>query len=105
MTKIFCMRNIFTLSFFCLNFFFASAIFAQTTSESMKPTVFEQDHNTTATYVETIRYYEYLDQQSDQLQLRSYGMTDSGHPLHLAILSKDQDFDPRSIRQKGKNIF
>ncbi|MEM8907490.1 MAG: M14 family zinc carboxypeptidase, partial [Bacteroidota bacterium] len=69
------------------------------------PTPFEQNNNTTATYHEAIAFYQNLAASYSQLELKTYGATDSGHPLHLAILSKDEDFDPESIRRKGKNVL
>lgn len=67
---------------------------------------FERDSNTTATYFETIAFYEKLAKAfPKQLKLMPQGMTDAGFPLHVAILSKDGDFDPASIRKKNKRIF
>lgn len=67
---------------------------------------FERDSNTTATYFETITFYEKLAKAfPKQLKLVSQGTSDAGYPLHLAILSKDGDFDPVSIRKKGKRIL
>ncbi len=69
-------------------------------------TAFEKDNNSTATYSETIAFYEKLAAQfPNQLQLTAQGETDSGFPLHVAVLSLDGDFDPTSIRAKGKTII
>ena len=68
-------------------------------------TPFEKNNNTTATYEEAIDFYTALDEQYDQLQVTPFGMTDIGLPLHEAILSKDQNFDPNSIRNSGKLIL
>ncbi len=66
---------------------------------------FEKNANTTASYEETIAFYTALAQQHDQLQLSSHGMTDSGHPLHTVVLSKDKVFDPIAIKASGKRIL
>ncbi|MFT5763680.1 MAG: hypothetical protein ACI8VT_000150 [Saprospiraceae bacterium] len=66
---------------------------------------FEQDDDRTATYQEAIAFYEQVAQQSPSFELRQYGSTDSGYPLHLGILSMDKDFDPVSIQSKGKQIL
>ena len=67
---------------------------------------FEHNKNRTATYRETIDFYKKLaSQYPQQLQLIEQGPTDSGLPLHLAVLSADGDCSPTSIRAKGKNIF
>ncbi len=67
---------------------------------------FERDSNSTATYFEAIEFYEKLAKAyPKQLKLTTQGMTDAGFPLHVAILSKDGDFDPASIRKKNKRIL
>lgn len=68
-------------------------------------TPFEKNKNTTATYEETISFYQKLSDTFPQLQLTTHGMTDIGFPLHTAVLSMDRDFDPVSIRKKNKNIL
>ena len=68
-------------------------------------TPYEQNENYSATYQEVIAYYEKLAKQYPQLKLETHGSTDSGHPLHTAILSKDQDFDPASNRAKGRVVL
>ncbi|GJM34915.1 MAG: hypothetical protein DHS20C18_39160 [Saprospiraceae bacterium] len=69
-------------------------------------TGFEQNDNTSATYAETIAFYEALAAQYPrQLQLTTYGTTDSGFPIHEAVLSVDGDFDPVSLKEKGRCII
>lgn len=68
-------------------------------------TKFEQSGGTeTVAYQEGITYLEMLDSSFDFIQLRTYGTTDCGKPLHLAVLSLDKDFEVNSLRRKGKNI-
>lgn len=74
-------------------------------SPSKFVTPFEKNNNTTATYEEVISFYKSLSTQFPQLQLTAHGLTDIGLPLHTAVLSIDQDFDPVSIRKKKKNIL
>lgn len=69
------------------------------------PLPFDLDQNTTATYAQAIDFYKKLDRYSPFLKLKEYGTTDSGHPIHLAIVSTDKDFDPVSLRKKGKQIL
>ncbi len=66
---------------------------------------FEKNNNITATYHEAIDFYKNLDRQFPQLELKEYGSTDSGFPLHLAILSTSGDFDANSLRKSGKQIL
>jgi len=73
-------------------------------SQELK-TPFETKINTTATYEECIDYYQKLDAEFDELKLIEIGQTDSGQPLHLAILDTNQDFEPEAIKAKGKLII
>jgi zinc carboxypeptidase len=66
---------------------------------------FEKDSNRTATYEEAIAFYEQVAQQSPYFEIKQYGNTDSGNPLHIGILSIDKNFDPVSIRTKNKQIL
>lgn len=93
------MRYLITIVFFIvmMNVSFAQMNFM---------TGFEVDHNTTPTYQEVISFYVRLAAAyPQQLQVEPFGMTDAGYPLHVAVLSKDGDFDPNSIRRKGKRIL
>ena len=66
---------------------------------------FERDSNATATYQETIAFYEALAAQYPQLKLEAHGSTDSGFPLHLAILSTDGAFFPAAARAGNKRVL
>src|SRR5690349_15621947 len=59
----------------------------------------------TATYKECIAYYQQLDKAFNAFKLVEYGSTDSGKPLHLAVLSLDKDFNPASLRRKNRRIL
>lgn len=66
---------------------------------------FERDSNTTATYFETIAFYETLASKYPQFRLETHGSTDSGLPLHLAVLSTDGTFTPEAARAIGKQVL
>ncbi len=66
---------------------------------------YEKDNKATATYAEAISFYTQLDKQHDQLNLSEWGMTDAGYPIHVAVLSKDQEFDVQRIKANGKAIL
>ncbi len=68
-------------------------------------TAFEKDNNTTSTYHEAIGFYKKLAERHDQLQLTEWGTTDSGHPLHVAVLSKNKIFEVNEIKQQGRCIL
>jgi len=66
---------------------------------------FDENPNYSSTYFETLSFYRNLDIKYEELKFLAYGSTDSGYPLGLAVLSTDGDFDPGSIREKGKSIL
>lgn len=62
-------------------------------------------HNQTVTYAEAIDFYKQLDSKYEKAKLFTYGLTDSGNPLHLFVISPDADFDPASLHKKNKRII
>lgn len=67
---------------------------------------FETNPNQTLTYHEAIACFEQLAAaHPDIFQLSTVGSTDSGEPLHVAVLNTDGEFDPVKIRQSGKRIL
>ncbi|MBK1441728.1 hypothetical protein JHJ32_17140 [Parapedobacter sp. ISTM3] len=68
-------------------------------------TAFERDSNTTATYNEVIAFYQSLDTKYQTCTLLTCGLTDSGKPLHLFVISKDEQFDPQKLHQQDKTII
>lgn len=67
---------------------------------------FEHDNNRTLTYDETIECYEKLAAaRPRQFRLSATGSTDSGRPLHVAVISGDGEFDPEAIRRSGRRIM
>lgn len=61
--------------------------------------------NKTPQYNEIISYYKTLVKSWEYAQLMEYGLTDIGEPLHLLVIDTDQDFNPDSIRKRGKSIL
>lgn len=66
---------------------------------------FERDSNETATYQEAIRFYEALAAAHPQLRLSTHGSTDSGYPLHLAVLATQGAWQPEIAREQGKLVL
>jgi len=67
---------------------------------------FETNPNQTVTYDEAIDCYEKMAAAHPRVfRLTTVGSTDSGYPLHVAILSKNGAFDPARIRRSGKRIL
>lgn len=69
-------------------------------------TPFEASGGTaTATYAEGIAYYERLAAAYAEIDIRTFGSTDAGYPLHLVTLSASGDFDPSTLHADGKAIL
>lgn len=62
------------------------------------------DQNISLEYDEVISAYQQLADAYSVASLTIVGKTDIGKPLHLFMISKDGDFDPASIRKKGRTI-
>nr|MBA2329331.1 hypothetical protein [Flavisolibacter sp.] len=58
-----------------------------------------------ATYHEVIEWWKKLDAASPILHVQEMGVTDAGYPLHLVMVSTDKDFNPTSLKKKGRNII
>ena len=86
-----------TIQLLTLLLLFSSQIKAQTNLILNK--------NTTPEYTELITAYEQLDNKFNQAKLLTYGTTDFGLPLKLFIISKTEEFDPNSAKEKGKAVL
>jgi hypothetical protein len=92
-------RNLIKLFFFFLGYILPF-------SASLQPDIpFESDNNTTATYEQAVAFFEALGERSPLLAVRKHGATDSGQPLHLAILAADEAFTPLQARKQGKVVL
>jgi hypothetical protein len=75
------------------------------TPDPLPPTAFEASGGTqTETYASGMAQWEALARKYPELELQTYGPTDSGHPLHLAVLSPQRLFDPAELRRQGFRI-
>ncbi len=63
------------------------------------------EDNQSPGYYETIDAYRQLAAYYREASLIEMGQTDTGKPLHLFLISADRDFDPASIKRKGKSIM
>jgi hypothetical protein len=69
-------------------------------------TVFEKSKcKESATYFECIDYYKKLDRFSNSISLKTMGLTDAGYPLHLVLISKDNQFNPVNWHKQGKVVI
>jgi hypothetical protein len=62
------------------------------------------DFRATATYDQTLRYLEALEQRMPELQLGYYGSSGAGRPLPLVVVSKDRAFVSKRAKRTGKPI-
>jgi hypothetical protein len=63
------------------------------------------DQNLSLEYHEVIDAYRQLADHYDEARLVEMGKTDIGKPLHLFMISGDGDFNPESVKKKGKCII
>lgn len=56
-------------------------------------TPFEKGNkNQSTTYEDCISFYQLLDANSDKIEMRTMGLTDSGKPLHIIVFSENKNF-------------
>lgn len=48
--------------------------------------------NQSTTYEDCISFYQLLDANSDKIEMRTMGLTDSGKPLHIVVFSENKNF-------------
>jgi len=85
--------------------FFSGSISAQKTGKDFT-TIFEKSKGTeTATYLETISFYQELATAYPEISITEMGETDSGFPLHLVVFSASKEFDFSKIHGSKKNII
>jgi hypothetical protein len=61
-------------------------------------------NNETYTYEEVTNHYFDLAKRNETAQIIEVGISDVGKPIHLFVISKDKDFDFKSIETKGRGV-
>lgn len=75
---------------FILLFLFASLV---VNAQKNLSTPYEKgNQNQSTTYEECISFYQTLDSNSDKIEMKTMGLTDSGKPLHIVVFSENKDF-------------
>jgi hypothetical protein len=75
---------------FILLFLFTSLL---VNAQNNPVTPFEKGNkNQSTTYEECISFYQLLDSNSDKIEMKTMGLTDSGKPLHIVVFSENKDF-------------
>ncbi|TDH26457.1 hypothetical protein EXU57_10190 [Segetibacter sp. 3557_3] len=59
----------------------------------------------TATYFETINFYEQLAASYRNIQIRTFDTTDAGYPLHLVMFSTEKDLDWSKTDKQDKIVI
>ncbi len=83
---------------------FCALFFASCTRQPAPEITLRYDENQSLEYHEVIDAYRQLASYYDKAKLTEMGPTDTGRPLHLFLLSGDGDFDPVSLKEKGRSI-
>jgi hypothetical protein len=69
-------------------------------------TIFEQSKgNESATYAQSIAYYQQLALKYKTIQIKIMGPTDAGLPLHIVLFSSDQQFSSAEWKKKNKLVI
>ena len=62
-------------------------------AQNTQLTPFEKGNkNQSTTYEECISFYQVLDSNSDKIEIKTMGLTDSGKPLHIVVFSENKNF-------------
>jgi hypothetical protein len=81
-------------------------VFFSITQAQKNITQFEQSKGSkTATYFQTISFYQNLQKQFQTIQIKKIGLTDAGYPIHLILFSKQKDFNTDSWKLKNKVVI
>jgi hypothetical protein len=91
------MRNFF-LSFFCLACLCGAG-------QDLKTRFELSNGKESPTYSEIISWWKKMDAASGMVKMIEMGETDAGYPLHLVLVSSDNNFDIGKAKLKGKNII
>ncbi len=100
------MKNfiLFLVSLFIL--FFAQKLAAQNGKMPDLITPFELDSSHTATYTEGVTFYQKLAQQfPKKMAVSTFGTSDGGAPLYVAVIGADKNFTPEAARKAGKLVL
>lgn len=63
------------------------------------------NHQETSTYQEGISFFQQLAENHPEVKLVEKGLTDSGYPLHLVLISKSKNFNIQELKKEGKAFF
>jgi len=100
------MRNIFIVLFAVICLSSCDLSKYKLVKEYDLETRFEKSKGTeTATYSEVVAFYDQLQEAYPSIQVKEYGLTDSGEPLRLVLFSPSEDFDVEKLRENNTIIL
>jgi Zinc carboxypeptidase len=100
------MKKYITLILSLLQLIFVSKLTSQNRAATDFPTPFELDSSHTATYTEGSYFYQKLAQRfSKKMAFSTFGTSDCGEALQVAVISADKTFTPESARKAGKLVY
>ena len=74
-------------------------------AQSLQTTFEKSKGLETTTYDDCIQFYKKLSTQYNTIQLKEFGKTDAGYPLHLIVFSKDKTFSPTKWQNENKVVI
>jgi hypothetical protein len=93
------------LSIFFLTAFLPFFVFGQKALPDLQ-TPFERDSAHTATHTEGVAFYQKLARTfPSKMALSTFGTSDNGTPLHIAVISADKTISPETARKAGKLVL
>jgi hypothetical protein len=85
---------------------FSFLFLAQFAIGQLPLTIFEQSKGKeSATYAQSIAYYQQLAMKYTTIQIKTMGPTDAGLPLHIVLFSADQQFSSADWKRKNKLVL
>jgi Zinc carboxypeptidase len=97
------LKNYFSI--FLLTTFLPIFVFGQKTMPDLR-TPFERDSTHTATYTEGVAFYQKMAQTfPSKIKLSTFGTSDNGQPLYIAVVGLDKTFTPQEARKAGKLVL
>jgi Zinc carboxypeptidase len=86
--------------------FFSYLFLAKFAIGQLPLTIFEESKGKeSATYAQSIAYYQHLALKYKTIQIKTMGPTDAGFPLHIVLFSSDKQFNSANWKKNNKLVF
>ena len=87
------------------SFFYFPLILFSTLAYSQQTPFEKSNGKETATYFQAINFYKKLDRASSLIFIKEMGLTDAGYPLHLVLISNDENLTPAVWHKQNKVVI